>query len=301
MTVVFATYNIQYTLGQDGRYDLDRVVETIKGADIIALQEVQRFFPKSGNLDQAQAIADLLPDRYWAFGPQVDIDASFPDATGKLIHRRQQEGNMLLSRWPILSVRNHLLPYVGTTSNINGQDAMIEGVIDVDGRALRVYSLHLCHLMARDRLAQIDWLLDLNKRVWLEGGVWSADTSAGFGDWIGKPMPPMPFDAVYLGDFNFDPRDTEYDRIGGPRDPWFGRVHYRDLLVDTWVAAGHDEFAGVTYKANERFPDATWRLDYGFVTFTLAKAVRRAWIDNDATGSDHQPYWFELDLKGVAQ
>ncbi len=298
MIVKIVTYNIQYTLGKDGRFDLPRIVETVKDADIIALQEVERYFPKSGLIDQAAEIAALLPDRYWTFEPQVDLDASEPRPDGTIAHRRQQEGNMLLARWPILSSRNHLLPYVGTTSNINGQNAALEGVIEIGGRALRIYCLHLCHLSQRDRLRQVDWLLELNRRVWLEGGVWSADLEVGHGAWVGRPMPPMPFDAVYLGDFNFDPRDVEYDRMVGPLDASYGRVHYRDLLIDTWAAAGHGERDGVTYPANERFPDAGagWRLDYAFVTPTLARTVRRAWIDDAAQGSDHQPFWVELDV-----
>ena len=34
------TYNIQYSLGKDGNYELERIVEAVHGADIIALQEV---------------------------------------------------------------------------------------------------------------------------------------------------------------------------------------------------------------------------------------------------------------------
>jgi len=37
------TYNIQYTKGKYYRYDVDRIVQSVKGADVIALQEVERF------------------------------------------------------------------------------------------------------------------------------------------------------------------------------------------------------------------------------------------------------------------
>ena len=36
----FVTYNIQYGLGEDGRYDLDRIAAAVEDADVIALQEV---------------------------------------------------------------------------------------------------------------------------------------------------------------------------------------------------------------------------------------------------------------------
>ena len=46
------TYNIQFGLGKDGRFDLERVADEVDGADIIALQEVERHWQRSGNIDQ---------------------------------------------------------------------------------------------------------------------------------------------------------------------------------------------------------------------------------------------------------
>jgi endonuclease/exonuclease/phosphatase family metal-dependent hydrolase len=292
------TYNIQYSRGKDERYDLRRIVETIRGADIIALQEVQRFWPRTNMSDQPAEIAALLPEFHWVYGPETDLDASEVAGHGQVVNRRRQFGNMLLSRWPILSTRNHLLPYVGTTSHFNHQATLLEGVIETAGRALRVYSLHLSHLSERERLTQVDRLLDLNRRAWLEGGVWSGALDEQDEAWRVGPPPPMPFDALYLGDFNFDPGDPEYQRIVGPLDPDYGRVHYRDQLIDAWVAAGNGERDGITYPGNERYPNSPdgWRLDYCFVTPTLAPLLRRAWIDNEAQGSDHQPVWFELEV-----
>lgn len=50
------TYNIQFGKGLDGRVDLDRIADEIRGADIIALQEVERFWPRSGNTDQVASL-----------------------------------------------------------------------------------------------------------------------------------------------------------------------------------------------------------------------------------------------------
>ena len=38
--VKFATYEIQYSVGQDGRSDLDLVIAELQDQDIICLQEV---------------------------------------------------------------------------------------------------------------------------------------------------------------------------------------------------------------------------------------------------------------------
>jgi len=45
------TYNIRYGLGLDQRYDLDRIADTVRDADIIGLQEVERFWRRSGMID----------------------------------------------------------------------------------------------------------------------------------------------------------------------------------------------------------------------------------------------------------
>ena len=60
MTVKVVTYNIQYGVGLDGRYDLERIIDAVKDADIIAFQEVTRGFreqrgPRHGRRDRGVA------------------------------------------------------------------------------------------------------------------------------------------------------------------------------------------------------------------------------------------------------
>ena len=123
------TYNIQYSLGQDGRFDLARVVRAVEGADIIALQEVERFWPRSGLADQPAEIGLLLPDYHWVYGPAFDVDGSERTGEGTLLNRRRQFGPMLLSRTPILSSRLHLLPKMGALEGFNMDTGALEGVI----------------------------------------------------------------------------------------------------------------------------------------------------------------------------
>ena len=92
------TYNIRYSLGKDGAYDLGRIVEAVRGADIIALQEVTRNFSQGTEADQPGRIAELLPDLYWFYDPPVDLDASIRHTDGRVTNRRLQFGNMLLAR-----------------------------------------------------------------------------------------------------------------------------------------------------------------------------------------------------------
>ncbi|SVE16857.1 uncharacterized protein METZ01_LOCUS469711, partial [marine metagenome] len=66
------TYNIQFGCGRDGKVDLDRIIEAVRDADVIALQEVDRYWPRSGDIDQVKLIVDNFPIFDFAYGPGVD-------------------------------------------------------------------------------------------------------------------------------------------------------------------------------------------------------------------------------------
>ena len=72
----FVSYNIQYGFGADGRYDLARAAKVIADADVVALQEVERNWQRTGNDDQPELLSRLLPHHYWVYGPAFDMDAS---------------------------------------------------------------------------------------------------------------------------------------------------------------------------------------------------------------------------------
>ena len=74
------SYNIQYGMGKDGRYDLARIAGEIEHADVIALQEVERFWQRSGACDEPAELARHLRAFHWVFGANLDMDASRPDA-----------------------------------------------------------------------------------------------------------------------------------------------------------------------------------------------------------------------------
>ena len=193
------TYNIQYGLGQDGRYDLARIAAEVAEADVIALQEVDRFWQRSGMVDAPAELGRHLPGHHWVFGANLDMDADVRDAEGRVVHRRRQFGTMILSRSPILSSRNHLLPKYGTLTQHSIQQGTLEAVIEAPFGPLRVYSVHLSHLDAATRLPQVAALLDIHRRAPGEGGAWCGghpDPSAG---WTEGAMPPMPRDADLHG------------------------------------------------------------------------------------------------------
>ena len=133
----FASYNIQYGTGKDGRVDLQRIAGEIGDADVIALQEVDRFWERSGHRDQPAELARLFPGHHWVYGAGLDLDAGLGDEDARISGRRRQFGNMLLARSPILSARNHLLPKLGLVEPLSLQRSALEGVIDTASGPIR--------------------------------------------------------------------------------------------------------------------------------------------------------------------
>ena len=54
--IKLVSYNIRFGLGTDQKIDLERIADTVKDADIIALQEVDRCWKRSGMTDQPEII-----------------------------------------------------------------------------------------------------------------------------------------------------------------------------------------------------------------------------------------------------
>lgn len=284
------TYNIQFGTGRDGRVDLGRIAAEVAGADVIALQEVERFWTRSGNTDQVAGITALLPDYYWVYGPGVDIAADTRDADGRVQHRRKQFGNMLLARQPIRYARHHLLPKYASLGPISVQRSAMEGIIGAGDACLRLISVHLTHLSAATRRPQIETLLATCRCAQEEGPPVVGDLSSGYWSDVDLVF-DVPRESIIMGDFNCEPDSAEYEMMVGPWSPYGGRMTNPQGFADAWVAADHAETDGVTAEIHGR----PVRFDYCFVSTGLCDRVRSVHIDDAATGSDHQPVWLELD------
>jgi len=288
--MLFASYNIQFGRGKDQRFDLPRIAAELQGADVIALQEVERYWQRSGNVDQVAELVGLLGDYHWVYGAGVDLHVD-GEAAGSRRPRRRQFGNALLSRQPILSSRHHLLPKYASTGPMSLQRSAIEAVINTGAGAMRVYSVHLTHLSAATRIPQVETLLRIHQQAGVEG---AAITGANLGpDWMPEGLPAaLPRQALFMGDFNFQPDSREYEKFTGPLSPYGGRVTNPEGFVDAWAAAGHDLHSGVSADIKGR----PVRLDYCFLSTVLEDRIREARIDSQAQGSDHQPIWLNLDV-----
>jgi endonuclease/exonuclease/phosphatase family metal-dependent hydrolase len=291
------TYNTRFGLGKDHRVNLPRIVDAVRGADVIALQEIRRNWPPNYE-DQPGEIGALLPEYYWIYGPTFDVDASQKTNDGNVENRRRQFGTMLLSKTPIISSRLHVFPKLAAVNHFNMDLGAVEGVIQTPAGPVRFYSIHLSALGSRERVMQINHFLEIHRRAWREGGAWTGPENCGEADWSGgEPMPPMSQEAVVMGDFNSEKDTPEYELMAGKKDTQLGNIAYIDSFVDSWEAAGNGDKELITWVHDSMASGrGKARLDYCFISPSLAGKVKNAWLDNEAPGSDHQPYWVELNF-----
>ena len=147
------TFNIHHGANGAEQLDLERIAEVIEdsGADVAVLQEVDRHWgARSAFADQAAELGRRL-DMRSVYAPNLDLD---PLEAGQ---PRRQYGTAILSRFPIASSHNTLLPRPS-----NGeQRGLLEAVIKVRGVRVRVAGTHLQHNSALERTAQAQRIAEL--------------------------------------------------------------------------------------------------------------------------------------------
>ncbi|WP_028758419.1 MULTISPECIES: endonuclease/exonuclease/phosphatase family protein [unclassified Rhizobium] len=284
----FVSYNIQYGFGLDGRYDLPRIARSLEGADVIALQEVTRGFSRNGFADMVADVAAFFPDYFWVYGPACDMHVE-ADEGGLQPERgtRFQFGNMVLSRWPVISTRTLLLPRSRTIGKINLQRGAIEAVIEAPGGAFRVYSVHLDHVSADERIRQLQFLNAQINAFVQEGG-----SLTGGGE-FDLPEPPLPEDYVIMGDFNMEPESAEYCALAGAGGGYYGRVARVGTPIDAFAALSAYRPESYSWMDPEDH-GKRMHLDYCFVSCGLEARLKSARIDTQSEGSDHFPLWVEI-------
>jgi endonuclease/exonuclease/phosphatase family metal-dependent hydrolase len=135
------TYNVHSCVGTDRRVDPVRVADVIAGtgADIIALQELDVGRKRTGGVDQAHMIADLLK-----------MEAHFHPA----LHVEEEKyGDAILTALPTRLMKAGPLPSVGETRGAIWVQA------DLAGMPLNVLNTHL-GLRNIDRVHQMETLLN---------------------------------------------------------------------------------------------------------------------------------------------
>ncbi len=92
------SYNIHHGEGVDGKLDLRRIAQVINDVkpDLVALQEVDQNVRRTQVVDQPSELARLTR-MHAVFGANIELQGG-------------HYGNAVLSRFPITSWKNHLLP-----------------------------------------------------------------------------------------------------------------------------------------------------------------------------------------------
>ena len=127
------TYNVHSCVGTDGKLDVARVADVISAlrADIVCLQEVDVGRARTGGVDQAEAIAELVKMRS-RFHPAMFV-------------REEQYGDAILTALPNRVVKSGALP----TVNLPGLEPRgalwleIELPSPVGGPPLQLINTHL--------------------------------------------------------------------------------------------------------------------------------------------------------------
>ncbi len=164
--VRLVTFNTHHGVGEDSRHDLPRLATVLAAADadIICLQEVDRWFgERSDDVDQALLLSRAL-DMQLAWGPAIDE----PHPGNR---PRRQYGNALLSRLPILISDVHRLPGSGEPRSA------LRTMLELDGGTLWVTATHLTTRSAQERSAQVAALAALHTEE-MAAGVLVGDFNA---------------------------------------------------------------------------------------------------------------------------
>ena len=297
MRIIVASYNIQFGLGQDDVYDLDRIVDGVQEADIICLQEVTTNWRACNGDNQPSLLAEKL-NMFAVYQSAFELDSSYKKSDGCVVNKRRTFGNMVLSRWPITYSRSHSLsrpPEEIPDDFMNPKTDLprnvVEAVVDIPGRPIRAMSVHLSHLPGSQRLGQVETLRELLFSLPNEALLWE-ENDALIEPWTqGLPAPPVERHTILAGDFNFKPGDPEYVAMLG--------THKQQSLIDGWLAG--PQAAGPRPATCVELDGSGNTLDYIFFTSELSNSVVRTQVRDNPKASDHFPLIYELELQGLTE
>ncbi|PTX94647.1 endonuclease/exonuclease/phosphatase family protein [Opitutus sp. ER46] len=126
-TIRVLTYNIHHGEGLDHAVDLPRIAEIIRttGADVVALQEVDRGVRRTAGRDLSAELAALTGMKV-AFGPNLAFQGG-------------DYGNAVLSRFPIRAQRNTRFAH----ASAGEPRGVLQVELEVQGRRVLFLSTHL--------------------------------------------------------------------------------------------------------------------------------------------------------------
>jgi endonuclease/exonuclease/phosphatase family metal-dependent hydrolase len=278
------TWNIQWGRGMDGRVDLERIVRTARAMadfDVICMQEIADNFPGlPGNdeRDQFAELGKLLPGFTPARGYGVDLAGGGG--------RRRRFGNAIFSRYGVLSIRRHALPWPADPGKESMPRVAVETTLQSPMGPLRLTTTHLEYYSDVQRRAQALRLRHLHDTACQRAAQPGHPTAEG------GPFDAIPQteDAILCGDFNFPPENPAYADIQHAIPS--GAPAYRDAWV---IAHGHQPHTPTFCVHSTEYSKAPYCCDFVFVGENLARRVRSVEVDSATQASDHQPVLLDFD------
>ncbi len=273
------TWNIQWGRGADGEVDLDRIVahaRRLADFDVLCLQEVSSGYVElsgSDGSDQFRGLADRLPG--YAATAGVATDTPHPGGG------RRHFGNMIFSRFPVLQVFRHLLPWPADPAVTSMQRIALELTVETSFGVIRITTTHLEYYSSRQRAAQIERLREVHREAVSQAVSYRpGDISKGPFAFV-----PRASASILTGDFNCLPESFERKRLLEAIDDVTPR--YRDAWEIAHPGAPHAPTVGLYDKA--QWPGPPFTFDFVFVSEDMVPRVKEMRADSTSDASDHQP------------
>lgn len=280
------TWNTQWCKGLDGIVSPERIVEgarTLADFDVLCLQEISVNYPGltgDSASNQALELQSLLPGFQIVFGAAVDEQPL--GASG-----RQQFGNLIASRLPILQIQKVSLP---SPVDHGKQVQMMPRIclvctVQASWGPVRVMTTHLEYHSQFQRSAQTDAISKWHEVASQQAlHPVAADPANAETPYQSKPDT---LDAVLCGDFNFAPDSNEYQIITGKSGV--------NPFQDAWTLNRPDEAHPPTFRLYDKtYGPEPISCDFFFVSQSLRDRVRHIRVDTLTQVSDHQPVCLEL-------
>jgi len=278
--ITVLTWNIQNGQGVDGNISLDRIAESILkmcNPDVICLQEVSVNCTLSDGTqpDQVAKLSNIFSDYSSFFGPAYDIKRENSDV-------REQYGNLILSKFPVLSSFNHILPQTVDNSFRQMPRQLTEITIETPLFPLCIMTTHLEFHSEFQRCDQVKRIISINQEI---NNL--ARTPALF-DNSGPYRKFERSDRVILcGDFNFNPDSIEYNLLTSNETN-------SNFFLDSWRQLNpnlmHSPTCGIFDK--KQWPEGSHCRDFGFISSNLKGNLDGIEVNEKIDASDHQPVMF---------
>ena len=155
------TWNIQRGRGLHGTCSIDRVVkdlQRIADFDVVCLQEVSAGYtdlPGSDGANQFMQLSRLLH----GFTPVAGVATDVMGESGA----RMLFGNMIFSRYPVVQVLRHSLPWPVDAQVMSMQRCALEVTLNTPLGLIRVTTTHLEYFSSVQRMAQVERLRELHR------------------------------------------------------------------------------------------------------------------------------------------